>query len=64
VRQPFRRQQRSDVDIGVDVVGEAVQEHHGWAVRGSRLIVGDVENAGIDVPERLQPLRRGCTRSM
>jgi hypothetical protein len=39
-----------------------VQEHHDRSVRRSVFMVSDVENAGIDVPERLQPMRRGCTR--
>ena len=50
-------QPRRDIDIGMNVVGKAVQQHHDRAVRGAFLVVGDVEHAGIDVTKRLQPAR-------
>ena len=54
-RQPCAAKQRGDVDIGVDVVGKAVQQHHRRPVRGPCLVIGDVEDAGIDMAERFQP---------
>ena len=53
----LRGQLRRDVDIGMDVVGEAVHQHHGRSIGGPRLVIGDVEDAGIDLAQRLQPLR-------
>ena len=38
-----------DVHIGVNVVGEAVHQHHGRSIRRTRLVIGNIERAGIDV---------------
>jgi len=56
------RQNRRDVDIGVDVIGKAVQQHHGRAIRGTRLVIADIEHAGIGMTERLEALRGRRTR--
>ena len=56
-RQPWRGELRRDVDIAVNVVGKAVQQDRNWAISRSRLVVGDVERTGIDVVQRLHPLR-------
>ena len=56
MRQPLAPARRH-VHIGVDVVGKAVQQHHDRPVRGSRLVIGDVENAGFDMMQRLEPMR-------
>ena len=57
----LRRQLRRDVDIGMNVVGETVHQHHSRPAGGPRLVIGDVEHAGIDMLQRLQPLRRRGT---
>jgi hypothetical protein len=44
----------------MDVIGKTVQQHHDRAVRGPRLVISNVENAGIDVAKWFQPMRRGC----
>jgi hypothetical protein len=33
-----------------------VQEHNDRSVRRTLLVISDVENAGIDMAERLQPM--------
>jgi hypothetical protein len=48
---------RRDVDIGVNVVRETVHEHHRRSVGGTGLVIGDAEDAGIDLAQRFQPLR-------
>jgi hypothetical protein len=53
----LRGQLRRDVDIGMNVIGEAVHQHHGRSVGGTRLVTGDAEDTGIDLAQRLQPLR-------
>ena len=57
---PFS-QHRRYIDVGVNVVGKTVHQQYDRAVRGSRLEIGDVEHAGLDMTERLKPLRRRCT---
>ena len=54
----LRCQLRGDICIGVNVIGKAVQEDRNRTIRGALLIIGDVENAGIDVLQRLHPPRR------
>ena len=51
-----RGQQRRDVDIAVDVVGPAVQQDDRRAVGRTVLGIADIQNAGIDLLQRLQ----GC----
>ena len=46
----LRRQQRRDVGIAVNVVGEAMHENDRAAVGGPRLDVSDIEDTGIDLP--------------
>ena len=53
----LRGQLRRDVDIGVNVIGKAVHQHHGRPVGRSRLVIGNVENAGIDLTQRFQAFR-------
>ena len=53
----LRGELRRDVDIGVNVVGKAVHQHHDRPVGRPRLVIGDVEHAGIDMAQRFQPLR-------
>ena len=48
----LRRQQGRDVDIGVDVVGPAVQQDDGRAVGGSEFGVADAQDPGVDLLER------------
>ena len=50
-------QLRRDVDIGMNVVGEAMHQHHGRSIGGTRLVIGDAEDTGIDLAQRLQPFR-------
>jgi hypothetical protein len=45
------------VDVRVDVVGKAVQQHRDRSIGRPGLVIGDVEHAGIDVTERLEALR-------
>jgi hypothetical protein len=40
-----------DLVIGVDVVRKAMQQHGRPAVRGTGLLVGHIENAGMNVLE-------------
>ena len=47
-------QDRGDLDVAVDVVGEPVQQQHGWAVCRAGFEVGDVEVCRFDVSQRLE----------
>jgi hypothetical protein len=40
----------------MDVVGKAMQENRDRSVGGTCLVIGDVERAGVDMAERLEPL--------
>ena len=44
-----RRQQRRDVDVAVDVVRPAVQEHDSGTVGRAGVDIADVEQAGLDL---------------
>ena len=54
--EPRVSQQRRDVDVAVDVVWEAVEQHHRAPVGRAGVVVGDVEDARLDVAQRFQPL--------
>ena len=47
-----RRQQRRDIDIGVNVVGPAVQKNDRGAIGGAGFGVSDIQDAGIDLLQR------------
>jgi hypothetical protein len=48
--------------IEVNVVGEAVHQHHDRSVDRTGLEIGDVESAGVGLAKRFEPFRRRCAR--
>jgi hypothetical protein len=54
-----RRQQRDDIDVAVDVVGPAVQQHGRGSVGWALVDVAHVEEAGRDLLDAVERRRRG-----
>ena len=52
----LRGELRRDIDIAVNVIGKAVQQDRDRSVRGTFLVIGNVEDTGIDMAQRLEPL--------
>jgi len=52
---PDRRQQQSDIDEAVNVVGPAVEKNDSGPVCGTGLSVSDIQDTGIDLLERGKP---------